>query len=126
MGEAGPNEAELAAVLAALAGVRRGDAVAALGVGRITRAALSAACAGPLLDPHAAATGSAAVVVVGDRGEHEAARRLLRPGGRFVCLSEDEAAAQIEAREVGLSLRFIEAVGEQVAWSAHAPFAPTT
>ncbi len=125
MGEAGPSEPELAAVLTALAGVRRGDAVVALGVGRITLAALAAGCGAPLLDPRTAPPACAVVVVIGDRSEQAEGRRLLRPGGRFVCLSANEAAARIEAREAGVALRFLESVGEQVAWSAQAPFDPT-
>ena len=125
MAESGPSEAELAAVLTALAGVRRGDAVVALGVGRITLAALAAGCGAPLLDLRIASPRSAAVVVVGLARDQPAGLRLLRPGGRFVCLSDDEAAARIEAREAGVTLRFLEAVGEQVAWSAQAPSEPT-
>lgn len=125
MGEQGPSEPELAAVLTALAGVRQGDAVAALGVGRMTRAALAAACGIELLDAPTAPTASAAVVVVGERAERHAGRRLLRPGGRFVCLSEDEPQARLDAQEADLAMRFLEAVGAQVAWSAHAPLAPT-
>lgn len=125
MGEQGPSEPELAAVLAALAGVRRGDAVAALGVGRITRAALAAASGNDLLDAPTAPAASAAVVVVGERAERLTGRRLLRPGGRFVCLSEDEPQARLDAQDAGLAVRYLEAVGAQVAWSAHAPIEPT-
>lgn len=120
-GTAAPGE--VAAVLSALAGVRRGDAVAALGAGRITKACLSAGAGLPLLDADAPAA-SARVVVVEDAAEIEGALRLLAPGGRLVAVAADRGMAQRAARSLGLELRHVEALGAQVAWSALRPLGP--
>lgn len=109
-------------MLSALAGVRKGDAVAAVGCGRITEASLAAGCGQPLLDP-AAADGSAKVVVVGKAFEVTGAIRLLAPGGRLVAVAADPGAAARVAVGTGLELRHVERLGGQVAWSAVRPAA---
>jgi len=116
-----PSEPELASVLTALAGVRKGEVVVVLGPGRITRAALAAGCGRDLLDPEAAPRHSAAVVVVTQAAGDAVALSLLRPGGRFVALAEGEAQARSAADLAGLALRCVVPVGPQVAWSAQAP-----
>src|SRR5213592_4460540 len=84
---------ELAAVLSALAGMRKGDAVAAVAAGRVTRACLAAGTGRDLLDDDAG-DGSARVVVVEEPAELKAALRLLAPGGRIVSLAADAEAAK--------------------------------
>ena len=118
------REGELAAVLAALAGVRRGDPVAAIGCGRITEASLAAGCGVPLVDVAAAADACAKVVVVAKAYDVPGAIRLLAPGGRLVAIAADPAAAERVATNAGLSLRHVERLGGQVAWSAVRPAAP--
>ena len=132
------SEAEVAAVLSALAGVRRGDPVAAVSAGRLTRACLSAGSGHALLDEQTAPAATARVVVLAadldpgdvdpadlvDPAERVTARRLLAPGGRFVALATDAQAARCLADELGLHLRHVEPLGAQVAWSAISPLAP--
>lgn len=108
-------------MLSALAGVRRGDPVAAIGCGRITEAALAAGCGLPLVEASAAAAGSARVVVVGTAHDVPDAIRLLAPGGRLVAVAADKGAAERVAAGAGLSLRHVERLGAQVAWSAVRP-----
>ena len=108
-------------MLSALAGVRKGDAVAAVGCGRITQACLAAGCGQPLVDPAAAADASAKVVVVGQAFDVPGALRLLAPGGRLVAIAADKNAAERVAGGAGLSLRHVERLGAQVAWSAVRP-----
>jgi hypothetical protein len=115
------SEAEVAAVLSALAGPRKGDAVAAVGTGRIATACLAAATGTPLLDPDTAVDGTARVVVVAMPYDVPAALRLLAPGGRLVTTAADRAAAQRGAASYGLELRHVEPVGDRVAWSAVRP-----
>jgi hypothetical protein len=117
------TEGELAAVLSALAGVRKGDPVAAIGCGRITEASLAAGCGLPLVDASAAADASAKVVVVGKAFDVPGALRLLAPGGRLVAIAADKGAAERVATGAGLSLRHVERLGGQVAWSAVRPAA---
>jgi hypothetical protein len=118
------TEGEQAAVLSALAGVRKGDPVAAIGCGRITTASLAAGCGLPLVDVVAAADGSAKVVVVGKAYDVPGAIRLLAPGGRLVAIAADRGAAERVARGAGLVLRHVERLGAQVAWSAVRPAGP--
>jgi hypothetical protein len=118
------SEGEEAAVLSALAGVRRGDPVAAIGCGRITEASLAAGCGLPLVDAAAAADAAAKVVVVGKAFDVPGALRLLAPGGRLVAIAADKGAAERVAAGAGLSLRHVERLGAQVAWSAVRPVAP--
>jgi hypothetical protein len=117
------SEGELAAVLSALAGVRRGDPVAAIGCGRITEASLAAGCGQPLVDVAIAGDASAKVVVVGKAFDVPGAIRLLAPGGRLVALAANKSAAERVAAGAGLSLRHVERLGAQVAWSAVRPAA---
>jgi hypothetical protein len=118
------SEGEQAAVLSALAGVRKGDPVAAVGCGRITEASLAAGCGLPLVDCGAAPDGCAKVVVVGKAFEVAGAVRLLAPGGRLVAVAADPGAAARVAVGAGLELRHVERLGGQVAWSAVRPAAP--
>ena len=117
------SEGEQAAVLSALAGVRKGDAVAAIGCGRITEASLAAGCGLPLVDTATAADATAKVVVVGKAFEVAGAIRLLAPGGRLVAVAADPGAAARVAVGAGLELRHVERLGLQVAWSAVRPAA---
>lgn len=117
------SEGEQAAVLSALAGVRHGDPVAAIGCGRITEASLAAGCGLPLVDVTAAADATAKVVVVGKAYDVPGAIRLLAPGGRLVAIAADQGAAERVAAGAGLSLRHVERLGAQVAWSAVRPAA---
>lgn len=110
-------------MLAALAGVRKGDSVAAVGCGRITEASLAAGCGLPLIDAAAAGDASARVVVVGKAFEVAGAIRLLAPGGRLVAVAADPGAAARVAVGAGLELRHVERLGGQVAWSAVRPAA---
>ncbi len=118
------SEGEQAAVLSALAGVRKGDPVAAIGCGRLTELSLAAGCGLPLVDPAAAAEASAKVVVVGKAFEVVGAIRLLAPGGRLVAVAADSGAAARVAVGAGLELRHVERLGGQVAWSAVRPAGP--
>jgi hypothetical protein len=115
----GPNEVLLAAVLSALAGVRRGDAVAGVGTGPRTTAALLAASG-----THRLATSDARVVVAGAAHDVPGALRLLAPGGRLVAVAADAGAARRVAAGAGLDLRHVEPVGRVVAWSALRPLGP--
>lgn len=111
-------------MLAALAGVRKGDAVAAIGCGRIIESSLAAGCGRPLVDPLVAADATAKVVVVGKAFEVALALRLLAPGGRLVAVAADPGAAARVAVGAGLELRHVERLGGQVAWSAVRPAGP--
>ncbi|GAC1444446.1 MAG: hypothetical protein NVSMB55_20830 [Mycobacteriales bacterium] len=111
-------------MLSALAGVRNGDRVAAIGCARITMASLAAGCGRPLVDAAAAADGSAKVVVVGKAFEVVGALRLLAPAGRLVAVAADAGAAARIAVGAGLELRHVERLGGQVAWSAVRPAGP--
>ncbi|MBK5307750.1 MAG: hypothetical protein JJD92_13775 [Frankiaceae bacterium] len=117
------GEGEQAAVLSALAGVRRGDPVAAVGCGRITVASLAAGCGVPLVDVATAGDEAAKVVVVGKAFDVPGALRLLAPGGRLVAIAADRGAAERVAVGAGLVLRHVERLGGQVAWSAVRPAA---
>ena len=110
--------AELAAVLAALAGVRRGDAVAVLGDAQLLCAVLQAGCARDLVEAP-----PADVVVAVAAYDVPVAIGLLRPGGRLVAVAADRGAAGRTATAHGLQLRHVEPVLGRVAWSALVPAA---
>lgn len=118
------SEGEVAAVLSALAGVRKGDAVAAVGAGRITKACLSAGAGQSLLDDGIAPDASARVVVVEKAHDVQTALRLLAPGGRLVAVAANQGMAQRVAASLGLELRHVEALGSGVAWAAVRPLGP--
>ncbi len=109
----------LAVVLAALAGPRTGDRVAAVGAGPlVVRALLAASRTAELVDA------DAAVVVAGAAYEVPLALQLLAPGGRLVAVAADAAAARRTAAAHGLDLRHVERAGARWAWSATAPALP--
>jgi D-arabinose 1-dehydrogenase-like Zn-dependent alcohol dehydrogenase len=109
----------VASVLAALAGTRRGQRVAAVGAGPLTTAALLAASGTAAL-----VDGDADVVVAGAPYDVPAAVDLLAPGGRLVALAADAGAARRVATGAGLQLRHVEALPGRVAWSAIKPVGP--
>lgn len=111
-----PGDAVVAAVVAALAGVRRGDRVAAAGAGPRTVAALLAMAGSEGL----VETG-ARVVVAGAAHDVPLAVRRLAPGGRLVALAADAAAARRTADAHGLTLRHVEPLGARVAWAGVLP-----
>lgn len=106
-----------AAVLAALAGVRLGDAVADAGGPQRARRALQGASGG-----HALVATGADVVLAGqeDALVAEGVTRLA-VGGRLVALAADRDAASRTAARHGLALRHVEPVPDGVAWSATLP-----
>lgn len=109
----------LAAVLVALAGPRRGDRVAAVGVSDlVARALLAAAGPQPVAGP------DATLVVLGRAHELPTGLSLLAAGGRLVCVAADPAAAQRSADALGLVLLHVEPIGPGVAWSARRPGLP--
>ncbi|MFP5218955.1 MAG: hypothetical protein ACLGIG_04360 [Actinomycetes bacterium] len=113
---AGPSEADLAAVLSALAGARFGDRVAGVGTGSRTAAALLAMSGtDELVDA------DARVAVAGAAHDVPLAVSRLAPGGRLVAVAADAGAARRVAAAHGLDLRHIEPVGRMVAWSAVRP-----
>lgn len=101
------------AVVAALAGVRRGHRVAAVGAAPLTCAALLAGSGGDAL-----VAADADVVVAGAAVDVPAAVRLLAPGGRLVAPAADAGAAARVADAAGLVLRHVTPMGDRVAWSA--------
>ena len=104
------------AVVAALAGVRQGQAVLVLGPGTTLRRALAAGCGGDLVD------GGPADVVVALLGpDVPAGVAAVRPGGRFVGLAADAGAVERTVARHGLRLTHTEAVAGRVAWSASTP-----
>lgn len=106
----------LAAVLSALAGVRRGDRVAAVGAGPVVaRALLAASGTAELVES------DARVVVAGAAFDVPIALTVLAPGGRLVAVAADAAAAGRVAAAAGLQVRHIESLGTGVAWSAVRP-----
>ena len=101
------------AVVAALAGVRKGQAVLVLGPGTTLRRALSAGTGEDLVEQ-----GPADVVVALLGPDVPAAVDSVRAGGRFVGLAADLGAVQRTAARHGLSVTHTEAVAGRVAWSA--------
>ena len=110
------DDLELTAVLSALAGVRRGDAVAVLGQAQLLRAVLQAGTGVELI-----AAAPAGVVVAVAAYDVPSAVLLLGPGGRLVAVAADAGAAGRTARTHGLLLRHLEPVAGRVAWSAVRP-----
>lgn len=104
------------AVLAALAGVRNGQAVMVVGTATTLRKALAAGTGVPLLD-----RGPADVVVVLTGPDLPDGLQQVRPGGRFVALAADTGAVERTAGRYGLRVLHTEAVGGRVAWSATVP-----
>ena len=103
----------LAAVLAALAGARKGDRVAAVGTDpMVARALLAASQTDELV------AAEATVVVAGAAHEVATAVALLAAGGRLVGVAADAGAAARTAAAHGLELRHVERVGGRAAWSA--------
>ena len=109
----------LAAVLCALAGARRGNHVAAVGVTPTTATALLAAA-----EAASFVHGDADVVVAGAAYEVPGALQLLAPGGRFVAVAADASAAARVAGAAGLTRLHVVPVGGAVAWSAVRPGQP--
>jgi hypothetical protein len=118
------TDGEQAAVLTALAGVRKGDPVAAVGCSGVTEGSLAAGCGQGLIDATLAGNASVKVVVVGQAIDVPGALRLVAPGGRFVAVAADPGAAARVAQAAGLVLRHVERLGGQVAWSAVRPAGP--
>ena len=112
----GPGEAVMTAVLSALAGVRKGDAVAGAGISPRLEAALLAGSGTDALVEH-----DARVVVAGAAHDVPLALTRLAPGGRLVALAADDAAARRVAAAAGLTVRHVERLGRLVAWSAVRP-----
>jgi protein-L-isoaspartate O-methyltransferase len=113
-----PPDPVLTAVLCSLAGVRQGDAVAAVGAGPRLAAALCAAAGSEHLVEH-----DAAVVVAARAHDVPVALSRLAVGGRIVALAADAAAAHRVAAAAGLTTPHVERLGAVVAWSARRPLA---
>jgi hypothetical protein len=111
----------LTAVVAALAGVRDGQAVLVLGPATVLRRALEAGTGCPLAEH-----GPADVVVALAAPDVPGAVGLLRPGGRLVALAADRGAVERTAARHGLVLQHAEQVAGRVAWSAALPAEPPT
>lgn len=104
------------AVLAAMAGVRGGYAVAVVGdAPSLTAALLAAAGSSDLVEVDA----DVAVATLAHDVPTAAGR--LGPGGRLVALAADAAAAARTAAAQGLLLRHVEPVAGLAAWSAVRP-----
>ena len=106
---------EVLAVLLALAGVRTGEWVAAVGTGdRLVQGLLAmSGDDGPV-------RARAGVVVARGPGHVAEAVSRAAPGGRLVALAPDEALAQRDARSHGVRLQHVVAVARRtgrVAWS---------
>ncbi len=106
----------LTAVVAALAGVRKGQVVVVVGRGTVLRRALEAGTGAALV-----AGGPADVVVALSAPDVPGAVAMLRPGGRLVALAADGGAVERTAARYGLRLLHTEVVGGRVAWSGSLP-----
>jgi hypothetical protein len=106
----------LAAVLCALAGVRRGDRVRTAGVPPLVAAALLSGA-----EAEAFADGPPDVVVAAAAFEVPGALEVLAPGGRLVAVAADPAAAARVSRAAGLVRLHVVPLGTGVAWSAVRP-----
>lgn len=114
------DDGELGAVLCALAGPRRGDAVAGVDAPPVALRALLAAAGSTSPAAHTARL----VVTGGEEAQARAGALLLAPGGRLVSTAPDAAVAAARAASCGLVLRHVEQVGPRVAWSAVSPGPP--
>ena len=103
----------LAAVIAALAGVRTHQRVLVLGDAPLLRRALAAAAACEIVTE-----GPADVVVAVYAPDVPMAVTMLGPNGRVVGVAADSGAAKRTAERHGLALQYTEAVSGRVAWSA--------
>ncbi|MCU1601625.1 MAG: hypothetical protein JWO22_2334 [Frankiales bacterium] len=103
----------LAAVVAALAGVRTNQRVLVLGEAPLLRRALSAAA-----DCDVVLEGPADIVVAIFAPDVPTAVANVAPGGRVVGVAADMGAAQRTASRHGLALQYTEHVAGRVAWSA--------
>ncbi|MGB8651892.1 MAG: hypothetical protein WCD35_14660 [Mycobacteriales bacterium] len=106
----------VAVVVAALAGVRTGQAVLVLGPAGRLGTALEAGTGCPLVTE-----GPADVVVALAAPDIPSAVTHLRPGGRLVALAADRGAVERTVARHGLALQHAEEVGGRVAWSARLP-----
>lgn len=118
--EARVDDGELGAVLCALAGPRRGDAVAAVGAPPVAVRALLAAT-GSTAQVEA---GARVVLTGGSEQDTAAAAARLAPGGRLVGIADDHEQAAGRASALGLTLRHVEPCGGSVAWSAVSALPP--
>lgn len=103
----------LAAVVAALAGVRTNQRVFVMGEAPLLRRALAAAAGCDIVTE-----GPADVVVAVFAPDVPAAVMLVAPGGRVVGVAADLGAAERTAERHGLALQHTETVAGRVAWSA--------
>ena len=103
----------LAAVVAALAGVRTNQRVFVMGEAPLLRRALAAAAGCEIVTE-----GPADVVVAVFAPDVPAAVLLVAPGGRVVGVAADLGAAERTAERHGLTLQHTETVAGRVAWSA--------
>jgi hypothetical protein len=102
----------LVAVLAALAGVRKGQRVLVLGEAPLLSRALQAASGLEMVKD-----GPADIVVAVLAPEVPSAVKQLAPEGRVVGIAADAAAARRTAERHGLVLQYTESVSGRVAWS---------
>jgi hypothetical protein len=109
----------LAAVLCALAGVRRGNRVAVVGVSPLAAAALLKGA-----EARSFPERDADVVVAGAAYEVPAALGLLAAGGRLVAVAADAGAARRVAASAGLVGLHVLPLAKGVAWSARRPAVP--
>ena len=114
----------LAAVVAALAGVRTNQRVLVMGEAPLLRRALAAAAECDIVTE-----GPADVVVAVFAPDVPTAVGMVSPGGRIVGVAADMGAAHRTAERHGLALQYTETVADRVAWSARVqpadPPAPT-
>jgi len=119
------GSAELTAVVAALAGVRRGQVFTVLGPSRSTTgvdesallaAALSAAAGGD-----ACLAGPVEVAVALRAHDVPSAVARLRPGGRLVAVAADGGGARRTAAAHGLLPAHVASMPGRLAWSAVPP-----
>lgn len=103
----------LAAVVAALAGVRKNQRVLVLGDAPLLRRALAAAAGCDIVTE-----GPADVVVAVFAPDVPTAVSMAAPHGRVVGVAADLGAATRTAERHGLTLLYTEAVSGRVAWSA--------